>query len=117
MKESSFKDRLIDELNYRGISNKEFAEKVGISSGTLGMYLYRGSIPSADVAVRMASVLNISVEYLVTGKENGAKVSKNDSKYQWQIKEISNIVKTLSASQLEHFLNIAREFKSAVTKS
>ncbi len=117
MKKSPFKDRLIDELNYRGISNKDFAEKVGISSGTLGMYLYRGSIPSADVAVKMAYVLNTSVEYLVTGKENGVKISKNDSKNQWQIKEISNIVKTLPDTQLEHFLTIAREFKSAVTKS
>jgi len=116
MEESSFKDRLIDELNYRGISNKEFAKKVGISSGTLGMYLYRGSIPSADIAVRMASVLNSSVEYLVIGKESGEKISQNDSKKQWQIREIANIVKSLSDSQLEHFLFITREFKAAVTK-
>ncbi len=49
MQEPSFKDRLIDELNYQGISKKEFAERIGISSGTLGMYLYRGSIPAADL--------------------------------------------------------------------
>ena len=54
MQEPSFKDRLIDELNYQGISKKEFAERIGISSGTLGMYLYRGSIPAADIALKMA---------------------------------------------------------------
>lgn len=31
------------------------------------MYLYRGSIPAADVAVKMAQVLNTTAEYLVLG--------------------------------------------------
>ena len=53
--QKSFKSRLIDELNFQGISNKEFAQKVGISVSTLSMYLYRGSIPAADVAVKMAN--------------------------------------------------------------
>lgn len=115
MKESSFKDRLIDELNYQGITNKEFAEKVGISAGTLGMYLYRGSMPSADIAIKMASVLNTSAEYLILGKTNGVRTSHPTSKSQWQIKEITNIAKSLSEKQLEHFIAIAREFKAAVS--
>ena len=64
---SSFKDRLIEEIEYHGISKTDFAEKVGISLGTLNMYLYRNSIPSADIAVKLAKVLNTTVEYLVTG--------------------------------------------------
>ena len=64
-----FKQRLSDELNYRGFGIKEFAAKVGISVSTLNMYLYRNSIPAADVAVKMAKVLNVTTEYLITGEE------------------------------------------------
>ena len=115
MKDTTFKDRLIDELNYKGISNREFAERVGISTGTLGMYLYRGSIPSADIAVKMANVLNTSVEYLVLGTENGKKTLSLSSKDQWQRREITNIVNSMTEEQLKHFLVIAREFKSALS--
>ena len=115
MNDTTFKDRLIDELNYQGISNREFAEKVGISTGTLGMYLYRGSIPSADIAVKMANVLNTSVEYLILGTESGKKVKSVSSKDQWQRREITNIVNSMTEEQLKHFLVIAREFKSALS--
>jgi transcriptional regulator with XRE-family HTH domain len=70
MEQKTFKDRLTDELNYQGISNKEFASKVGIGIGTLGMYLYRGSIPAADVAVKMTQVLNTTTEYLILGTDD-----------------------------------------------
>lgn len=66
-KHKLFKERLLDELNYHGISKIDFAEQVGISINTLNMYLYRGSIPAADVAVKMAQVLNTTAEYLVLG--------------------------------------------------
>ena len=56
-----FKQRLSDELSYKGFGIKEFAAKVGISVSTLNMYLYRNSIPAADVAVKMAKVLNVTV--------------------------------------------------------
>ena len=76
----SFRERLIDELNYRGISNKDFAGMVGISTNTLNMYLYRGSMPSADIAVKMAQVLNTTTEYLVSGTDKNISLNKIDTK-------------------------------------
>ena len=114
MEQKSFKDRLIDELNYQGISNKDFAHRVGISLGTLGMYLYRGSIPAADVAVKMAQVLNTTTEYLVLGTDNKKTVQKQGIKIDWQKKEINIIVDNLPQSKVENFLEIARAFKNAV---
>lgn len=114
MEQKSFKDRLIDELNYQGISNKDFAHKVGISLGTLGMYLYRGSIPAADVAVKMAQVLNTTTEYLVLGTNDNKPIQNQTSKSDWQKKEINIIVDNLPQSKVENFLEIARAFKNAV---
>lgn len=110
---TSFRERLIDELNYQGISNKDFASMVGISIGTLGMYLYRGSIPAADVAVRMAKVLNTTTEYLVLGDKDGSVPAPGSTKSEWQKKEITAIAGSLEEKQLEHFLEIARAYKAA----
>ncbi|MDR0636604.1 MAG: helix-turn-helix transcriptional regulator [Treponema sp.] len=49
---------------------KELSVKTGINKYTLDNYLSRhGCIPPADVAVKIAQVLGVSVEYLITGCE------------------------------------------------
>lgn len=66
-----FKENLRDELFYKGISIKELSILTGISQGSLSNYLKeKSSIPSADIAVKIATALNTSVEYLVTKKEH-----------------------------------------------
>lgn len=63
-----FRSRLKDEISYQDIRLKELAEKAGLSLRTLETYVRtKGSMPAADVAVRIAQVLGVSVEYLVTG--------------------------------------------------
>ncbi len=66
----SFKDNLKSELTYQGLLVKELAAKTGISRRTLDNYLReKSSLPPVDVAVKIAEALNVSVEFLVTGKE------------------------------------------------
>ncbi|MDR0400914.1 MAG: helix-turn-helix domain-containing protein [Treponema sp.] len=65
----SFADRLRFEIEYACLSQKEFAAKAGIKKRALDMYLgSQQSMPPADAAVKIASALGVSVEYLVTGK-------------------------------------------------
>ena len=65
-----FKDNLKSEISYQDIRVKELATKAGISKKTLDNYLNtREHVPSADVAVKIAQALGVSVEYLVTGDE------------------------------------------------
>lgn len=74
-----FKENLRDEISYQGLMIKEVAQKAGIKAGSLSNYLKENSsIPSADVAVKIANALNVSVEYLVTGKENSQKNKINE---------------------------------------
>ncbi len=64
----TFKDRLREEIAYKGFSLKELAAMTNISKGTLESYTNsRGQMPAADVAVRLAQALGVTVEYLVTG--------------------------------------------------
>ena len=49
---------------------KELAVKTGISRHTLDNYLnVREHLPTINAAVKIAQALDVSVEYLVTGKE------------------------------------------------
>ena len=65
-----FKDNLKAELSYQGMAVKELAALTGLSKSTLDNYLnIREYMPSADVAVKIAHALGVTVEYLVTGKE------------------------------------------------
>lgn len=109
-----FRERLSAELTYQGISKIDFAERVGISINTLNMYLYRGSIPAADVAVKMAQVLNTTAEYLVLGTDKNVPVSRTSTKSEWQKKEINTIMNALTPAQLNMFLEIARAYKRGV---
>jgi len=67
---SDFSQRLKEEIEYSGLLQKEIAEKAGIKKRALDMYLgVQASMPPADVAVKLAKALNVSVEYLVTGEK------------------------------------------------
>jgi len=66
-----FRENLKSELIYKDMLVKELAAKAGISRHTLDNYLnVRKHIPTIDVAVKIAEVLGVSVEYLATGKES-----------------------------------------------
>jgi transcriptional regulator with XRE-family HTH domain len=67
---SNFAERLRLEIDYAGLNQKEFAAKAGIKKRALDAYLgVQNSMPPADTAVKIAAALGVTVEYLVTGKE------------------------------------------------
>lgn len=69
--ESAFRKNLRSELDYQLLTVKELSAKTGIPKPTLDCYLgTRASMPPVDIAVKLAKVLDVSVEYLVTGQES-----------------------------------------------
>lgn len=89
----SFRENLRDEISYKGLQIKELAAMVGISYGSFLSYVdARAVIPNAQIAVKIAKALDVSVEYLVTGKEPTTNSSKeNIQPYRNFIKEISDL--------------------------
>ncbi len=70
-----FRENLKNELVFQDIRIKELAYKSGINPRTIEQYLSSAAkMPSAENAVKIASALNVSVEYLITGE-----VSAKDS--------------------------------------
>jgi transcriptional regulator with XRE-family HTH domain len=73
-----FRENLKAELLYKDMLVKELAIRSGIKKRTLDNYLREeGSIPPADAAVRIANALDVSVEYLITGKDMGRKTKRD----------------------------------------
>lgn len=66
----SFGDNLREMMKAMDITASELSVKTDISKDTINSYLKtNGPIPSADKAVKIADILNTSVEFLVTGFE------------------------------------------------
>ncbi len=83
-----FKENLRDEISYQGLLIKELAAKAGLNAGSISNYLKENSsIPSADIAVKIADALNVSVEYLVTGKKN---TDKNEKSYSPDVRKMAD---------------------------
>jgi len=66
-----FRENLKQELSFKGLLVKELAAAAGVRKRALDTYLLstNASMPPADVAVKIARALGVSVEYLVTGAE------------------------------------------------
>jgi transcriptional regulator with XRE-family HTH domain len=65
-----FRENLKAELAYKDLLIKELAVLSGVSRRTIDNYFREdGSMPSVDAAIRIASALGVTVEYLITGNE------------------------------------------------
>lgn len=97
----TFSERLKAEIKYKGFVQKELAAQAGIKKRALDMYIgSQGSMPPADVAVKIAQCLNVSVEYLITGKNH---MIKDDmDKYRCFRKLLDNLL-LLSDEMVESF--------------
>lgn len=67
-KTMNFWEIVNSELEYKNIDRKELALKAGFNVSNISKGIRENNIPSADTAFRIAKVLGVSVEYLVTGK-------------------------------------------------
>lgn len=74
-----FKERLRDEIEYRGLLIKEVSAAIGISNSTFLSYIdSRGVLPNVETAVKIARFLGVTVEYLVDGDSENTQVNTNN---------------------------------------
>lgn len=87
---SLFKERLLNQLDKIDMSQKELAEKTDITPATISRYTTGNRNPSAENARRIASVLGVSVDWLI-----GVSDSQNFNSSQLSKKEKADIAKDL----------------------
>lgn len=65
----NFVERIDEKLKEKNIKRVGMCEDVGIDTSIMTAWKKRGTIPAADICLKIAEYLGTSVEYLVTGKE------------------------------------------------
>lgn len=87
--------RLLDE---KGLKNADVARATGISNMTLSDWKRGKSFPKADKMKKIAKYLNVSVDYLMTGKdmEFTAEMADTDSQLIFMDKRIKEYALKLS---------------------
>ncbi|MBQ1629057.1 MAG: helix-turn-helix transcriptional regulator [Treponema sp.] len=101
-----FKERLRDEIEYRGLLIKEVSAALGISNSTFLSYVdARGVLPNVETAVKIAKYLGVSVEYLVEGESPSEKNTNNS--FQSEKMHLNEIYDNLSTHDKETLVKIA----------
>lgn len=73
MSENLFGKNLSILRKQEGFSQKEFAEKLNIPSTTLSNYENAGAEPKFNVLIKIAEILGVSIDTLLTGRTSPAK--------------------------------------------
>ena len=109
-----FKENLKDEIAYQGLLIKEVAVKAGLKPNTLSNYLRKNSsIPSADIAVKIAQALNVSVEYLVTGEElEQLQNAQQTKRYSGEIRQIADEIEKMNPKEKNLIKVIVKELSN-----
>ena len=111
---ADFKTNLRNELDFLDLTVKELSFKTKIAQGTLNGYLgVRASIPPADIAVKIANSLGVTVEYLVKGQE----ITKQDKSLERNIRLVIQILPELNERDVETILALSKIFKKQSEKN
>lgn len=73
-----FLKRVLEELDFLNTSKADLARFLNVRKSTVYSWFERDTIPAADTALKIADFLNVSLEYLVTGKKDESKKSKTE---------------------------------------
>ena len=115
---SSFWLRVDEELEYLGKNRTYLAEKCDFSLSNFNLGIKRNSTPSADTAVKIASVLGVSVEYLVTGENKATQQNQENEQSQLRLyrkyHELINDLETLPQNKFNIVKNLAAELSKDI---
>ncbi|MCL2720625.1 MAG: helix-turn-helix domain-containing protein [Treponema sp.] len=103
----SFGENLREALELANLRQIDLANKTGINIKSIENYIKNDAktIPSADKAVRIAKVLNVTVEYLVDGNNKKKDEAKN---YFIRNSKITPILEKLDKYNFEVIVTIAK---------
>jgi transcriptional regulator with XRE-family HTH domain len=105
-----FRENLKNELIYTGMLVKELSAKTGIKKRTIDKYLTEnGSSPSVEAAVKIARILGVSAEFLVTGQDHNSEKALNF--FNSETRELIQLVETLDKNSREIMLTLGKSLK------
>ncbi len=65
----NFQDRLKNVREARGLTQGELADILGVTRPTISGYETKGTQPDYEKLIKLSNVLNVSIDYLVSGNK------------------------------------------------
>ncbi|MCT8835800.1 helix-turn-helix domain-containing protein [Glaesserella parasuis] len=84
----SISNRLREVMEYKGLNIKTFAELLNVPYRTLQNYLLNERDPSAEVLIKISSVLNVDLNWLMRGEGEVFHCSTNESELNEKEKQL-----------------------------
>lgn len=80
----SFVERIDEELDFKGMKRAELLRLLGLPRNSISNWLERGNIPAGDICLKIADYFGVSIEYLITGKNNDSTQEERWLISQWK---------------------------------
>ena len=71
MVKSLFSEHLALLLKQQGLSQKELAERIGVTEATMSRYMHGERIPKSEIIANIATALHTTSDYLLGTEEDG----------------------------------------------
>lgn len=103
--------RLLDE---KGLKNSDVSRGTGISNMTLSDWKHGKSTPKYENMKKIAQFLDVSVEYLMTGKESSLDYLYTDEKSDFLIEVTRNAKDKEFVDRMMKYMSLLKEDKKSV---
>lgn len=90
-------ERIDNLLKERNLNRVVLAEAIGIKPQNISAWSVRGTVPAGDICLKIAEYLNVSIEWLICGKEGGLNNEERWLLSQWKSLDVvqKDTVRTL----------------------
>lgn len=102
-------ERIFVELLQKNIAQKDFAMKIDVNEKTVSAWKRNNSLPPADKLSKISDCLGISLEYLITGKEERPSLPEDEQKLIDQYNRLPQAEKIKLVARAEAIADVYEE--------
>ena len=90
-------ERIDNLLKERNLNRVVLAEAIGIKPQNISAWSVRGTVPAGDICLKIAEYLNVSIVWLISGREDGMSNEERWVLSQWKSLDVvqKDTVRTL----------------------
>lgn len=93
-------NRIFSAMERKGLSRMDVYKEVNLSENTFSMWLKRGTVPRADVLLKIANCVGVSVQWLITGQYPDG-LSQEEHDLIENYRELDSTMQEVAQMQLE----------------
>lgn len=98
-------EKMRDLRKAKGLSAKQLGEMVGVAEVTISTYETGKRLPPVDIVCAIADIFDVSLDYLVRGKEKGRPFGRS-------LEENLKLFRELSDEQIDYFTQLMQAVKA-----